>query len=211
MFYAESTSNALRFGDVLRGYFSTTPIIKEPALEEPFKQYNIDVNLSNFSVVMDPCCQIGNKAISLTPLIPIYGSFSDNPYLAEDLTNVNRKMKPELSMPPHTWEQLPSEKKQERAAVGIAYAFVNFFVYEGNDRLPKYIVHRKEEDKETNFYMINFRDIHKLCCDKINTPEDSPLKSKVLELSVETRRELREKLATYYGTPPKEDRVLLEA
>lgn len=211
MFYAESTSKALRFGDVLRGYFSTTPIIEEPALEEPFKQYNIDVSLSKFSVVMDPCCQIGNKAISLIPLMSIYGSFFDNPYLEEDLTNVNRKMKPQQSIPPHAWEQLPQEKKQERLAVGIVYAFVNLFVYEENDRLPPYNVPRREGDKSTSYYMISFRDIHKLCCDKIVTPEDSPLKSKVLELSVETRQELRQKVAAYYATPPKEDRVLLEA
>jgi hypothetical protein len=55
--------------------------------------------------------------------------------------------------------------------------------------------------------MINFRDIYKLRCDRINTPEDAPLDSKVLELSIEIRSELREKVAAYYGRPPKEDKV----
>lgn len=209
MFYAKEMSEALRFGDVLRGYFSTTPVIKEPALKEPIKRYNIDVNTPIFSVVMDPCCQIGNKVISLNPLIPIRSSFFDNPYLAEDLTRMNRKMEPKQAIPPHAWEQLTLEQKQERLAVGLEYAFVSLFVYEKHDLLPKYPVHRREKDIETNFYMINFRDTHKLCCDKIITPTDAPLESKVLELSIETRSQLRDKVASYYARAPPED-ILLE-
>jgi len=208
MFYAEEASKALRFGDVLRGFFSTTPVIEEPALKEPHKKYNIDVNLPLHSVVMDPCCQIGHKTISLTPLIPIYGSFLDNPYLAEDLTRVNRKMKPEQSMPPHSWEQLTPEQKEERLSVGYEYAFVYLFVYERHDSLPKYALDRKGKPIETDYYMINFRNIHKLCCDKIITPKDAPIESKVLELSIETRQELRDKIASYYAAVPKEDKIL---
>jgi len=209
MFYAEERDKALRFGDVLRGYFSTTPVIKEPILKEPIESYNIDVNLPVFSVVMDPCCQIGKKTISLTPLIPIRGSFFDNPYLAEDLTRVNRKMDPQQAIPPRAWKEMTAEQKTERLAVGREYAFVNLFVYEKHDLLPKYIVHRpRGKNIETNYYLINFRDIHKLRCDKIKSPEDAPLESKVLQLHVETRKELRGKVASYYGTPPPEDRAL---
>ena len=208
MFYAEEMDKALRFGDVLRGYFSTTPVIEEPFLKEPIKRYNIDVDLPIFSVVMDPCCQIGKKTISLTPLIRIWGSFFNNPYLAEDLTRVNRKMEPKQAVPPRAWKEMTQEQRQEREAVGRQYAFVSLFVYEKHDILPKYTVHRPTGNIETNCYMINFRDTYKLRCDKINTPEDAPLESKVLQLFVETRKELREKVASYYGTPPPEDKAL---
>lgn len=208
MFYAKEMSKALRFGDVLRGYFRTTPRIEKPALQEPLKRYNIDVCSPVFCVVMDPCCEIRDKAISLTPLVKISGSLFNNPFLAEDLTRINRKMKPHQSMPPHAWKELPEEKKREREAVGLAYAFFRWFIYEGHDLLPKYTVHRTTGNIETNYYIINFRETFKLCCDKINSPEDSPLESKVLELSLETRQELRLKLISYYKRVPKEDVAL---
>jgi len=208
MFYAEKMSEALRFGDVLRGYFSTTPVIEEPALKEPIKRYNIDVDLPVFSVVMDPCCQIGHKTISLTPLIQIRPSFFGNPYLAEDLTRINRKMDPQQAVPPHAWAKMSSEEKRKRLEVGREYAFVSLFVYEKHGLLPEYTIHRKGKDIEINYYMINFRDTHKLCCDKIITPTEAPLESKVLELSLQTRSELREKVASYYASVPPEDKVL---
>ena len=209
MFYAKEADKALRFGDLLKGYFSTTPVIKEPVLGEPIKKYNIDVDFPAFSVIMDPCCQIGKKTISLTPLIPIRGSFFANPYLTGDLTRLNRKMEPQQAIPPHAWKRMTPEQRLERLAVGREYAFVSLFIYEKHDLLPKYTLHRpRGKYIETNYYMTNFRNIHKLCCDKINTPEDAPLESKVLQLSIETRKELREKVASYYGTPPPEDRAL---
>ena len=207
MFYTEEKSVALRFGDVLRGYFSTTPVIEEPALKGPIRTYNIDVSFPLFSVVMDPCCEIGKKMISLTPLTPIRGSFFANPYLAEELTRVNRKMLPQQAIPPQAWEQLSPEQKQERLAVGLEYAFVGLFVYEHHNLLPKYGVHRRGGPIETNYYMIDFRNIFRLYCDKIISPEDAPLESKVLELSIETRKELRGKVASYYGRVPTEDKV----
>lgn len=207
MFYAEEMSTALRFGDVLRGYFSTTPVIEEPALKVPIEKCNIDVKFPPYSVVMDPCSEIGHKVISLTPLLPIRGSFFDNPYLAGDLTRINRKMEPQQAIPPHAWKKMTPEQKQKRSAVGLEYAFVGLFVYEKHDLLPKYTVHRKTGDIETKYYMINFRDVFKLCCDKINSPEDAPLESKVLELSIETRQELRDKVATYYAYVPLEDKL----
>jgi len=208
MFYAEEMSKALRFGDILRGYFSTTPVIKEPILGDPIKNYNIDVNVPAYSVVMDPCCNIGEKMIALTPLVKVLGPFFDNPYIAQDLTRVNRKMEPQQAIPPHAWEQMSPEKRQERLAEGLGYAFANLFVYEKHDLLLKYTVHRKQGNIETNYYMINIKDIYKLRCDKINTPQDAPLESKVLELSIGTRSELREKVVAYYGRIPKEDIVI---
>jgi len=207
MFYTTRVSAALRFGDVLRGYFSSTPVIEEPALEEPVEKCKIDVDFPGYSVVMDPCCEIGHKAISLTPLLEVRGSFFDNPYLAEDLTNINRKMEPQQAIPPGAWKDLTPEQKAERLAVGLEYAFVALFVYEKHDLFPKYTMRRRGENIETNYYLISFRNTYKLCCNKIISPEEAPLKSKVLELSIETRQELRYKMASYYSRVPAEDRA----
>ncbi len=207
MFYTEEMDNALRFRDVLKGYFSTSPVIKEPLLKKP-KNYNIDVTFPIFSVIIAPCCEIGNKTISLTSLIQVRGSFFDNPYLAEDLTRVNRRMTPEQAIPPSAWNIMPDEEKQRRLELGSQFAFLSLFVYEKHDLLPKYTRHRRGTDIKTNHYMIDFKNTHKLCCDKIISPIKAPLDSKVLQLSVETRKELREKIAYYYGRAAPEDEAL---
>jgi hypothetical protein len=67
---------------------------------------------------MDPCCQIRNQCIFLTPLIPILNTFFDNPYLATDLTRINRTMEPQQSVPPHVWEGFSEEERQKRLQVG---------------------------------------------------------------------------------------------
>lgn len=211
MFYSQKMDKALRFGDVLQGYPSTTPIIEEPMLKESSARYNINVDLPKFTVVMDPCCEIRNKTISLTPLIQVSRAFFDNPYFAEDLTRINRKMEPQQAVSPTIWEKLPLEEKQKRLEVGRTYALLNLFIYEKHELFPKYILRRKDkEDIETNYYMIDFRNTYKLCCDKIISPENSPLESKILQLSIETRSELREKLINYYANIPPEDKILEE-
>jgi hypothetical protein len=202
---------ALRFGDVLQGYPSTTPIIEEPMLKESIARYNINVDLPKFTVVMDPCCEIRNKTISLTPLIQVSRAFFDNPYFAEDLTRINRKMEPQQAVSPTIWEKLPLEERQKRLEVGQTYALLNLFIYEKHELFPKYILRRKDKENiETNYYMIDFRNTYKLCCDKIISPENSPLESKILQLSIEARSELREKLINYYANIPPEDKILEE-
>jgi hypothetical protein len=208
MFYAKEMDKALRFGDVLRGYPSTTPIIEEPMLKES-SRYNIDVDLPKFTVVMDPCCEIRNKTISLTPLIQVSRAFYDNPYFAKDLTRVNREMEPEQAVAPFVWEKLQPEEQQKRLAVGRSFALLNLFIYERHDLLPMYVIKRKDkEDIETNYYMIDFRNTYKLCCDKIISPENSPFESKILQLSIETRSELRNKISKYYANVPLEDKAI---
>jgi len=207
MFYAISSENRLRFGDVLEGYPSTTPVIKEPILKN-VKGYNIEVDVPTFSVIMDPCCSIGQKMISLTPLIKVWGTFFDNPYLEEDLTRVNREMEPEQAVSPSVWAEFPLAVKQERLEEGRTYAFVNLFVYERHELFPLYTIspRGRREKKETNYYMIDFRNIYKACCDKIVSPVAVvPLKTKILQLSLETRAELRMKMKFYFGRTPKED------
>lgn len=208
MFYAtpEETQRVLRFGDVLKGYPLTTPNILEPILEHHISSYDINVNLPIFSVVMDPCCQIGYQSISLTPLLKIRIKFMSNQFFADDLTRINRKMEHKQTMPTFAWDEMNEEVQMERLKEGNVYTLYNFFIYEKHDLLPKYELIKKDSKIITNYYMINFRYNYRLQCDKINSPEDAPmLESKILQLSLGTRAELRDKMASYYGTPPKED------
>jgi len=211
MFYQENMYEALRFGDVLRGFILTTPKIDEPIGVAEHKDYIINVSLPAFSVVLSPCCSIRDKIISLAPLIQLYGTFFDNPYFEKDLTNINRKMIPEQTVSPQIWGEFPEEEKQKRLQEGLQYALVNLFVYERHDFFPNYTIHRREHTRETDYYMIDFRHVYKVNCDKIITPENAPLDCKCLQLSIETRKELREKISSYYGRTPEEDKVLLES
>jgi len=200
---------ALRFGDVLQGYPSTTPRIEEPILNGNSTKYEIDVDLPKFTVVMDPSCEIRNQTISLTPLIQVSRRFFDNPYFAEDLTRINREMEPQQSLSALAWSKLDLKEQHNRLNVGRTYALLNLFIYEEHVLFPKYTIRRKGEvDIETSYSMINFRNTYKLCCGKIESPEKSPLKSKILQLSPETRAELTNKLIKYYARIHLEDKAL---
>lgn len=207
MFYIQSPSKALRFGDIVRGFVAATPNIVHPNIsgESEKSAFSLDVSHSQFSVILSPCCSIGNKVISLAPLIKILPSFLRNPYFGHDLTNINRKMDPDQTLPPDIWDQLPDQVRQEKFAMGRAYAFVDYFIYSSHELLPKYVLNRKEGDISTNFYMVDFRQTYQVKCEKVNNPTDSPIDAKYLELTVSARKELREKIADYYGRTPQED------
>lgn len=209
MSYTREPDKALRFGDVLKGYPSTTPRIEEPILTGNSPKYAIDVTLPKFTVVMDPSCEIREQTICLTPLVQVSIRFFDNPYFAEDLTRINREMEPKQSLSPFAWSQLKPVEQQKRLNEGRKYALLNLFIYEKHDLFPFYPLKRKgQEEILTNYYMIDFRNTYKICCKKIISPEKSPLKSKVLQLSPETRAELTNKLLKYYERIHFEDKAL---
>lgn len=206
MFYQEEKQKVLRFGDILKGYILSSSNIEEPKFNADFK---IDVKAPDFCVVLSPCCSIGDKIITLSPLIKMRSSFFDNPYFKEDLTRINRKMLPEQSIAPHIWEGLSNEEKERRKSVGKTYAFVELFIYLENELFPEYTVPRRdEEDFKTKYYMIDFRNAYNLNCEKIVNSKDFPLESKYLQLTKDTRSDLRYKIANYYSRVPKEDKIL---
>lgn len=208
MFYSREPDKALRFGDLLHGYPSTTPKIEEPVMNDNPVRYSIDVNLPKFTAVMDPSCEIRNQAISLTPLLEVSKRFFDNPYFGQDLTRINREMEPQESMSPTAWSELSPESQRDKLKEGRSYALLNIFIYEQHDQLPPYTSRRKgKEDIITKYYMIDFRNTYKLCCNLIESPEKSPLKSKILQLSPETRAELANKLIKYYARIHMEDKA----
>lgn len=205
MFYEKEMDEALRFGDVLKGFILAASNIEEPNSREGFA---IDVDLPLYCVVLSPCCSIGHKKISLTPLIKVRRSFFDNPYFEEDLTRINRKMEPQQAVAPYIWDKFPPEEKQKRLEEGLGYPFLELFIYEKHDLFTEYLLHGRKGNIVTKYYMIDFTNIQKVNCDKIITPENAPLETKCLQLSVQSRSELRDKISYYYSRVPKEDKIL---
>jgi len=99
MFYTRKPDRALRFGDILRGYPVTIPKVEKPILTGNSKNYQIDVKLPAYTVVMDPSCEIREQAICLTPLIQVNKRFFDNPHFTKDLTRIKREMEPQQALP----------------------------------------------------------------------------------------------------------------
>jgi hypothetical protein len=198
---------ALKFGDIVKGYILTNAIIEKPQWEIKHSEYSVNVRLPPFSVIVTPCCSIEDKTIMLTPLIEVLPAFFDNPYLAEDLTRVNRIMSPEQAVPPHVWERIGDEEKQRRLAEGNTYAFANLFVYDEHSSFKEYTLNRRTGNISTNYYMIDFRNMYKVHCDRIISASNSPVDSKHLQLSIDMRDDLRVKLARYYSRIPDEDLV----
>lgn len=207
MFYEKKIDNALRFGDVLEGYISVTPKISKPFFNKQDHNYNIDVGLSAFSVVLSPCCSIGEKKISLTPLIGIRKSFFDNPYFAQDLTGINRRMKPENAFLPNKWKKMSEQKKTAALKEDFVYTLIELFIYEQNSLFSEYSIRKEGKTVVTRYYMIDFRNIYKMNCDEIRSSTEAPIKSKCLQLSRQARAELRDKIVYYYARVPQEDEI----
>jgi len=210
MFY-QDLEEPLRFGDVIRGFALSTPSIDSPPLNVNTHEYKIEIALPNFCAVLSPCCSIDEKVISLSPLIQILSSFYLNPHFEEDLTRINRPVSPDKAIPPAGWETLtPLEQKQKMDA-GLIYTHWEKFIYEKNDLFPIYTLKKTSSswEKTTNHYMIDFRNTFRVNCSKIVRPNKAPLGTKCLQLSIETRKELREKISAYYWRIPEEDKVLL--
>lgn len=74
--------------------------------------------------------------------------------------------------------------------------------------IKKYTINiRDKKNIETNYYMVDFKNIFKINCKKILSSVNSPLNIKKLQLSIQVRGELRDKLSYYYGRIPKEDKI----
>lgn len=209
MFYAEDFSDGLRFGDIVRGFVTSAPRVDSPDPSTKPNRYEIEIDQTDWAVVLTPCCSIRSKKLVLTPLLPVLNAFYRNPYLGEDLTRVNRPMKPEQSVPPRVWDSMSEEDKAARFDWDhpLAYAFNNLFVYQSHDLLPTYELDTRRGRQQTGYYMVDFERACPVLCDQVQSPKQSPVKTKLLELSIDARSDLRDKLADYYGRVPAEDRV----
>jgi len=211
MFYEDNPDDAFRFGDIVRGFVLSASKIDFTSFISSHKDYHIEVNQPDFAAILSPCCSIGNHTLSLSPLIEIPASFFDNPYLMEDLERLNHPMSPQQAVPPDIWTQMSDEEKQRRLDLSHpkSFAFVEYFIYSPHDLLPEYKLKSKKENGQikTGFYMIDFRRLYKIVCKQVNSAKQSPTKTKVLQLSIQTRANLRDKFVNYFSRVPEEDNV----
>jgi len=208
MFYESRLDKALRFGDVVSGLVLSAACVDNP--NAGFKKdYHIEVCHPEFAVILSPCCSIGDKTLALSPLLEVLPRWFTNPYFKEDLTRINRPMKPEQSVSPEVLSAMSAEDKQKRFDLSKPESFtlVEYFIYDKHDILPSYPVESKsmEISTETGCYMIDFRKIFRLVCKQISSAISAPLEMKLLQLSIQARSDLREKLSGYFARKPPED------
>ena len=208
MFYQENNDNLFRFGDILKGFIFSTPNLSEPFMKPFSEDYFIEISRPLYCAIISPCCSISDKTLSLSPLIRVVNSFYNNPYFAEDLTRVNRVVPPINSVPPQQWDNMDTDKRQELLNQEPGYTFLDLFVYKENELFPEYEIHRKGTDNiKTRNYMIDFRNTFKVSCSKIKDPKNVPIEAKCLQLTIEARADLRDKISFYYGRIPNEDKT----
>jgi len=207
MFYDDKPQNMLRFGDVVGGLILSHCRRYTPSRSAKPDVYDIAVNHPQFAAVLTPCCTIANRSgnmLTLSPLQKITPTYYfTNSYLREDLTRLNREMTIQEAIGPEKWKEMSDEQQAEYLSKHSRKLFnqSNEFVYDKHDLLPGYEIKYKQQRTELNYYKIDFRQIFKVEFD-INSTAPA---IKYLQLSVQARAELRDKLSHYFGRPPEED------
>lgn len=208
LFYTESPDPGFRFGDILKGFISATPNISNPPINSENTDYSVEISMPPYCAIVSPCCSIKEKVISLSPLLPINKNIFTNPYFLEDMTRINREVEPKKSVSPTKLKQMPSAKREEILSRDIAYTFTSLFIYKEHDLFPEYPIRLKGVDTfNTKYYAIDFRNTFRVNCSKIQTPTNVPPGLKCLQLTIDTRSELRDKITKYYSRLPAEDIV----
>lgn len=208
-FYNEGPYKSFRFGDILKDFLTVEPTINNPISELSKAECRIDIS-SGYYVLLSPCCSIDESILLLSLLVEIKKPFYKNAYFADDMTRVNLEIPPDKSMSPEDWNKLSQDEKNKRMGRGDAYTNLEFFVYENNGLLPEYKLIIRGNKIPNPPYMIDFRKTFFVKCDKIRRDQkDIPIEVKLLELSVETRETLRNKLSHFYGRRPPEDEAYL--
>jgi hypothetical protein len=213
MFYDEKPDPSFRFGDIVCGFPLGSADIKCPATDHRCSDHTIKIEWPQYSVVLTPCCSIGQKKIILTPLLEIKHMVKclENPYFSADLTNINRVMNPKQMFTSDMWAKMSEEQKRHRFDTQKKqdYTFLEHFIYAPDDRLDEYEI-RKPKDRNTEitgYYSVDFRKACLVYCAAITRDSQDAANAKILQLSKKTREELRSKLTYFYGRIPDEDRL----
>jgi hypothetical protein len=207
MFYDSKPQGILRFGDIVRGFLLTHSNGYSPSSVSKPDAYHIEVVHPELAAVLTPCCTIAESSgnmLVITPLREIKPDYYfDNSYMREDYTRINREMTIQQAIGPDKWKEISDEEKSQRLADSPGKKYIAFylFAYDRHDLLPEYELKYKKMKASINYYMIDFRNI----C-RVQIPSDiDPLSIKILQLSIQARKELREKLSHYFGRRPEED------
>ena len=209
-FYESKPDVALRLGDVVQGFPVTVP---NAVLGSGVDELNLNIRViqPRFLVVMTPCCSIEGEAMTLAPLTKVRPAFFKNPYLAEDLTRINRNVKPKDSYPPEAWDKMSAETKAERLSQEPGYVFLDCFVFAQHDLLPVYTTKLGKWQTQTGYYMVDFKGLYRFESKQIQRDQAPPSGCKILQLSAVVRKDLREKLTYYFSRPAREDMAALQS
>lgn len=198
MFYESPPEGVLRYGDILEGFVLTsTNIAREPINE---KNCLIHVEVPNLCVLLTPCCTIRHKKVSISPLIELDVNIYNIDYLAEDPTRINTPLEERSLYNDDRWDKLPPQKKAEVLNSNRAYFSYYLFIYEPNPHFQEYTLnHRKLGKVNSNYYMVDFRNIFVVDGENIKYFERDLLGLKRYQLTDRVRQELREKFSFFYS------------
>lgn len=193
----------LRLGDIITGFSHIMP-----SFEDFFNngtEFKLDITLQHFFAILTPCCSIEDKIINVAPLREIKYQYFENPFYKEDMTRINRPMSPKNALPPSTWSRLAEEQRVEIEKKEEGYTLFEQFVYEHHEKLPTYESKYKTNPSiTTGVYMIDFKEAFTVTSKKIHRGNTYP---KILQLTIKSRGELRNKLAYFYSRVPEEDTI----
>jgi hypothetical protein len=204
MFYNQNPGTDLRFGDIVKGFVVAAPTFRIPSSDDP-PVWHLKVTQARYLVVLSPCCSIERGCVLLAPLQRIRPAFLTNPYLAEDLERINRPVPADKTLAPSAWSALPEAERAKRLAAGDGFIVMDCFVYGPNAQLGSYVLHAKSGASDQSHYLVDFGTTFRVECDAIARGRPAPSGTKLLELSISTRKWLRTKIAAYYARIPEED------
>jgi len=204
-FYLDPPTKELRFGDIVTGFQHPTIRIDTP---DSSLDLRITVAKPQYFVVMTPCCDIELQAFSLAPLEQVRDAIVRRPKLLQNLLMVNTKFRPKDGFTAEEIAKMDGPKQADLASASEEYSYQDCFIYEPNGLFAPYDVKRKNQTVATlQHRMVDFKSIFRVGCSMIDRAQELPAGIKTSELSVETRAQLREKLAYYFGRPATEDEL----
>jgi len=195
----------------VQGFVLASPRVDNPEIQ-PVCEYEIAMQHPKYAAVITPCCSIENREILLAPLEEIQKVFYSNPYLERDMTRINRMMTPRNSVSAEVWEKMGHEGQVSRFGTDLdspVYAWLEYFIYDQNDLLGTYDLSVRKVNIKCGYYMISFKNIARVECKAITRENENDSSFKRLEMNVGVRKELRDKLAYYFGRVPVEDQAKL--
>lgn len=217
MFYSETHQALLRFGDVLECFPSAHAVVETPAATQP-GQGEFEIQLAqNLAVILTPCCEIGKSVhLTLAPLYPLsrWPYPLKNEYFREDPLRLNCRTDPERCVPHREWAMMDELERQDRLSKGPVFAFNYVFVYPNqppvlSDAEFDFDLGDGRQTYTSKWHYVDFHDAYRVRITKERHKEFAD--EKKLELTVDNRNALREKLSQFYGQIPEEDRVPITA
>lgn len=195
MFYAETPNPSIRQGDIFEGLVNIGIIpTRFLTVNTLNKEHNpcFSVNLGfGYATIITPCCDIQKRDyLAFCPLVPLQDKVRQNEFFNENPTRLNSKVKPENMVPKRVWDRFSDSEKAIRTRTGNRYAFVHNFVFQ------------KFEGIFPNDMVIDFSCVFNISRKTLGGKNEMLLPNRVLQLSDESRRSLRLKLASYYFRDP---------